>query len=150
MYFGNNEYKICDFGEAKLNGDKQYNIKEKESYLNFDDSKQTIRGTELYMSPILFKAVKFKPNSLTTYNSFKSDVFSLGLCFLNASSLDTIIIYKIREILDMQKIINIVNDYLGNRYSQNYINLLLYMLQIDEKYRPDFIELNSWLLYGNN
>ena len=102
------------------------------------------------MSPILFKAVKFKPNSLTTYNSFKSDVFSLGLCFLHASSLDTNIIYKIREILDMQKIINIVNDYLGNRYSQNYINLLLYMIQIDEKYRPDFIELNSWLLYGNN
>ena len=150
LYFGNNEYKICDFGEAKLNEDKQYKIKEKESNFNFDDSKQTIRGTELYMSPILFKAVKFKPNSLTTYNSFKSDVFSLGLCFLNASCLDTTIIYKIREILDMQKIINIVNDYLSNRYSQNYINLLLYMIQIDEKYRPDFIELNSWLLYGNN
>ena len=150
LYFGNNEYKICDFGEAKLNRDKKDKLGGKESNLNFDDSKQTIRGTELYMSPILFKAVKFKPNSLTTYNSFKSDVFSLGLCFLHASSLDTNIIYKIREILDMQKIIKIVNDYLGRRYSQNYINLLLYMIQIDEKFRPDFIELNSWLLYGNN
>ena len=151
LYFGNNEYKICDFGEAKYTQDFNDKIENKNSdYNNYDKSKQTIRGTELYMSPILFKAVKFKPNSLTTYNSFKSDVFSLGLCFLNASCLDTTIIYKIREILDMQKIINIVNDYLGNRYSQNYINLLLYMLQIDEKYRPDFIELNSWLLYGNN
>ena len=150
LYFGNNEYKICDFGEAKYNGSKNDKNNNKETNLNFDDSNQTIRGTELYMSPILFKAVKYKPNSLAKYNSFKSDVFSLGLCFLHASSLDTNILYKIRQILDMKKIVNIVNDCLGRKYSQNYINLLLYMLQIDENLRPDFIELNSWILYGNN
>ena len=116
---------------------------------NFDDSKQTIRGTEMYMSPILFKAMKFRPNSLTSYNSFKSDVYSLGLCFLNASCLDENILYKIREITDMEIISNIVNKYLGMRYSQNFINLLLNMLQTDENYRPDFIELNSWIIYGN-
>ena len=102
------------------------------------------------MSPILFKAMKYKPNSLTSYNCFKSDVFSLGLCFLHASSLDTAILYKIREIFDMEKIINIVYENLARRYSQNYINMILYMLQIDENYRPDFIELNSWLNFGNN
>ena len=145
LYFGNNEYKICDFDEAKYADDKNDKRKTKNNNL-----KQTIRGTELYMSPILFKAVKYRPDSLTKYNSFKSDIFSLGLCFLYASCLDTNILYKIREILDMKKIMNIVNDNLRMRYSQNYINILLYMLQIDENYRPDFIELNSWLLFGNS
>ena len=146
LYFGNNEYKICDFGEAKYADDK----KNQNSNIIFDDSKQTIRGTQLYMSPILFKAVKYKPDSLTKYNSFKSDVFSLGLCFLHASSLDSNILYKIREITDMKKIIDIVNNYLGKKYSQNYINFILNMLQIDENSRPDFIELNSWLLFDTN
>ena len=50
----------------------------------------------------------------------------------------------------MTKIVNIVNNYLGRMYSQNFINLILHMLQIDENIRPDFIELNSWMLYGNN
>ena len=143
--FGKNEYKICDFGEAKCQNDK----KVKKYGNNLDISKQTIRGTEMYMSPILFKAVKFKPYSLTKYNSFKSDVFSLGLCFLHASSLDAEILFKVREILDMEKIGIIVNQYLGHRYSQEFINVLLYMLQVDENYRPDFIELNSWLIFGN-
>ena len=146
LYFGNNEYKICDFSEAKYATDK----KNQSSNINFNDLKQTIRGTQLYMSPILFKALKYKPDSLTKYNSFKSDVFSLGLCFLHASSLDSNILYKIREIVDMKKIIDIVNNYLGLRYSQNYINFLLYMLEIDENNRPDFIELNSWLLFDTN
>ena len=103
----------------------------------------------MYMSPILFRTVKYKPDSLTKYNSYKSDVFSLGLCFLYASALDSEILIKLREILNMEKIGIIINQYLGGRYSQEYINLLMYMLQVDENYRPDFIELNSWLLYGN-
>ena len=150
LYFGNNEYKICDFDEATYAKDKKDKRKTKNNNLNLDESKQTIRGTELYMSPILFKAVKYRPDSLTKYNSFKSDIFSLGLCFLYASTLDTNILFRIREIFDMNKIMKIVNEYLGTRYSQNYINILLYMLQIDENYRPDFIELNSWLLFGNS
>ena len=145
LCFGKNIYKICDFGEAKCQNDKTI----KKFGNNLDISNQTIRGTEMYMSPILFRAVKFKPDSLTKYNSFKSDVFSLGLCFLHASSLDSEILIKVREIVDMEKIRIIVNQYLGNKYSQEFIDLLLYMLQVDENYRPDFIELNSWLQFGN-
>ena len=145
LYFGNNEYKICDFGEAKYQGDKK--IKKFEN--NLEQSNQTIRGTEMYMSPILFKAVKFTPDNLIKYNSFKSDVFSLGLCFLHASILDSGILLKVREISNMEKLRIIINKYLSNRYSQDFINLLLYMLQVEEKYRPDFIELNSWFLYEN-
>ena len=150
LYFGNNEYKICDFGEAKYTQDFNDKIENKNSDYNYDKSKQTIRGTELYMSPILFKAVKYRPNSLTRYNSFKSDVFSLGLCFLYASCLDTKILFKIREIFDMKKISDIVNECLKKRYSQNYINILLNMLQIDENNRLNFIELRSLFIYENS
>ena len=146
LCFGKNEYKICDFGEANIKNKK---AKKFENKNNLDISNQTIRGTEMYMSPILFRAVKYKPDSLTKYNSYKSDVFSLGLCFLYASCLDSEILINIREILNMEKIGIMVNQYLGGRYSPEYINLLMYMLQVDENYRPDFIELNSWLLYGS-
>ena len=145
LCFGKNEYKICDFGEAKYHNDRKF----KKLGKSGGASNQTIRGTEMYMSPILFRAVQFKPDSLTKYNAFKSDVYSLGLCFLHASSLDSEILFSIREIFDMEKMGIIVNQYLGQRYSQEFINLLLYMLQVDENYRPDFIELNSWIIYGN-
>ena len=145
LYFGNNQYKICDFGEAKYKERTKFG----NNFNNLDSSNQTIRGTEMYMSPILFRAVKFRPDSLTKYNSFKSDVFSLGLCFLYAGSLDLNVLFKVRDVLDMQKISIIVNQYLGRRYSQEFIGILIYMLQVDERYRPDFIELNSWIAYGN-
>jgi serine/threonine protein kinase len=83
LCFGNNEYKICDFGEAKYKDRMKFG----NNFNNLDSSNQTIRGTEMYLNPILFRAVKFMPDSLTKYNSFKSDVFSLGLCFLYAGSL---------------------------------------------------------------
>jgi serine/threonine protein kinase len=145
LCFGNNEYKICDFGEAKYKDRMKFG----NNFNNLDSSNQTIRGTEMYMSPILFRAVKSRPDSLTKYNSFKSDVFSLGLCFLYAGSLDLNVLFKVRDVLDMQRISIIVNQYLGRLYSQEFIGLLIYMLQVDEKYRPDFIELNSWIVYGN-
>ena len=145
LCFGKNEYKICDFGEAKYHKGKNA----KKYGKSGGAANQTIRGTEMYMSPILFKAVQLKPDSLTKYNSYKSDVFSLGLCFLYASSLDSEILLQIREVFDMEKMGIIVNQYLSGRYSQEFINLLLYMLQVDENYRPDFIELNSWIVYEN-
>ena len=106
-------------------------------------NKQTIRGTELYMSPILFRALQSKIIENVQYNAYKSDVFSLGMCFLLASSLNYHSLFEIREVFDMKIIERVVNKYLGNLYSQNYINLILNMLQVDEKLRPDFIELNS-------
>ena len=128
---------------------KNKKVKKKENNNNLDITNQTIRGTEMYMIPILFRAVRYTPDSLTKYNSYKSDVFSLGLCFLYASTLDIEILIKVRELLNMEEVGILINQYFGGRYSLEYINLLMYMLQMDENYRPDFIELNSWLLYGN-
>ena len=116
--------------------------------MEIDDNtrKQTVRGTELYMSPILFKALQLNSVEGAQYNAYKSDVFSLGMCFLLASSLNYQSLFEIREVYDMRIIKEVVEKYLGKMYSQNYINLVLNMLQINEKLRPDFIELNSMIV----
>ena len=69
----NGIYKVCDFGEAKVT---QGN----------DVIRQTIKGTELYMSPILFRALNKRQKQLI-HNTYKSDVFSLGMCILLAATL---------------------------------------------------------------
>ena len=138
LYFGNLEFKITDFGEA---ADNNYEINK-----NYDinTKKQTIRGTELYMSPILFNALQVKILE-GVYNAFKSDVFSLGMCFLYVSTLNLESLYEIREEVNMENIKKSVNQYLGEKYTNDYINLLISMLNVDEKNRPDFLELNSML-----
>ena len=141
LCFGNEGYKLSDFGEAKAKN-KPMGIK---SFYNFEQNtmKQTLRGTELYMSPILFKALQLKVVETAEYNAYKSDVFSLGMCFLLASSLNYHSLFEIREVYGMKIIEGVVNKYLGKLYSKRYINLLVKMLQVDEKLRPDFVELNS-------
>ena len=137
-----NIYKITDFGEAKIRKSKNSDILD-----NFEKntSKQTVRGTELYMSPLLFNALRNTGEIDIQYNPYKSDVYSLGLCILLAACLSYIPLYQIREINTFDKVKYIIDGYLKKRYSKKFINLILVMLQIDEKFRPDFIELNSWI-----
>ena len=75
------------------------------------------------------------------HNTYKSDVFSLGMCFFLAASLSYTALSKIREVYKIELISKFVNHYLSKRYSKNLINLLLTMLQIDENKRPDFSQL---------
>ena len=141
LCFGKDGYKLSDFGEAKAK------IRTYIKSNNYDENtrKQTVRGTELYMSPILFKALQMNAVDGAQYNAYKSDVFSLGMCFLLASTLNYQSLYEIREVYDMNILKEIVMRYLKN-YSKNYMNLIINMLQINEKERPDFIELNSMIV----
>ena len=136
LLFNNNSFKIADFGEAK-------NL-----LSNKATAQQTIRGTELYMSPILFKAIKGNYfNKYINHNPFKSDVFSLGLCFLFASTLTFNSLWDIRKIYNRDKIKFLIEKYVLKRYSNEFCNILVSMLEIDEKYRDDFVELNKKLQY---
>ena len=111
-----------------------------------DTNKQTLKGTELYMSPILFKAYRTYPYiGNIQYNAFKNDVFSLGLTFLFASTLTFQSLYDIREVYDMDILKNNVEKYLNERYSKSFINIIVLMLQIKEKRRPDFVDLDTWI-----
>jgi serine/threonine protein kinase len=95
------------------------------------------------MSPILYKALKTEPSKGVNHNVFKSDVFSLGMCFLLASCLDYKCLYDMRKVKNMIDVKNLVKKYVDNKYSYNFVDILTRMLNLYEKDRPDFIELRS-------
>ena len=80
------------------------------------------------------------------HNVYKSDVYSFGMCVLLAATLSGYTLYDIREILDINKVSKIIINKLSGRYSMNFINLLLQMLQIDENLRMDFIQLENYIM----
>jgi len=123
----NGKFKICDFGNSRI-------LKKSNIII------QKIRGSEMFMSPILFKSYRSGIPSVK-HNTYKSDVFSLGLCFFLAATLSYTALSKIREVYKIELISKTVNHYLSKRYSKNLINLLLTMLQVDENKRPDFSQL---------
>ena len=128
----NGQLKICDFGNARI-------LKRDGIII------QKIRGSELFMSPIVFKAYRSGKQQVR-HNTFKSDVFSLGVCFLLAASLSFEGPNIIRQVYDMKIIKKVLDQQLQRRYSQNLINLIYTMLQIDENKRPDFVALELMVL----
>jgi serine/threonine protein kinase len=129
----NVDYKLADFGEAKelLGGSKH-------------TEKQTLRGTELYMSPILFYGLRSrKIKKYIKHNAYKSDVFSLGLCLLFAATLCFEVLYDIRELQNNVSVKIIIEKYLKKRYSYKIISIICSMLDINETTRDDFIELKA-------
>jgi len=131
LVFKNNIYKIADFGEAKeIKISKQLN---------------TLRGTELYMSPLLYNGLK-KDKDDVNHNPYKSDVFSLGFCFIYAAALNFNIIYDVRDVDNMEKIERILIRYLKNKYTEKFIKVLVLMMENDENKRVDFCKLNDYIL----
>ena len=122
-------FKLSDFGEART-------LKRTGIIIS------RVRGTELFMSPVLFHGLKHKLSQVG-HNTFKSDVFSLGLCFLLAGSLTFNSLYGIREVNDIKVIEEHLDKYLSERYSIKIIKIILDMLQIDENLRPDFVALEK-------
>ena len=123
----NGKYKLCDYGEIRL-------LKRDGLIV------QRVRGSELYMSPILFYGLHHNLIQVK-HNTYKSDVFSLGMCLFYASSLTYNGVDSIRELSNMQKIKEILFNYLNQRYSLKYMKFILEMLEINENKRPDFIQL---------
>ena len=129
ILISNGIYKLCDFGDIR--------VMQREGIVV-----QRVRGSELYMSPILFKGLRDRVYHVK-HNTYKSDVFSLGMVFLFAACLSFDGCVEIREILDMNQKELILNKYLGKRYSPKFIKVLLLMLQSEENNRPDFILLDA-------
>ena len=131
LIFPNNLFKIADFGEAKF----IKNIQEQ----------STLRGSELFMSPLLFNGYKYHKNNVL-HNPFKSDVFSLGYCLLYAMCLNLRALDALRELYSMKAITNCVNKFLiQNYFSDKLINLLYKMIEPDENIRYDFEDLSKEL-----
>ena len=122
-------YKISDFGEAR-------------TLIREGVIISRVRGTELYMSPILFNGLKLKLSQVS-HNTFKSDVFSLGMCIFFAATLTFNSLCDIRELNEMALIKEQLMKYLSDKYSSKLIDILYEMLQINESKRPDFITLEK-------
>ena len=131
LIFKDKIYKIADFGEAK-----------QISKINQNQQINTLRGTELYMSPLLFNGLRTNQIDIK-HNLFKSDVYSFGLCILYAATLNIDLIYDIRKYVDYDDVKKFIFDILNEKYSQNFIQVIQKMLEINEKSRPDFIELKD-------
>ena len=128
LIFENGIFKLADFGEAKE--------------VKLSKELNTLRGTELYMSPSLYNGLKENKDDIE-HNPFKSDLFSLGFCFVYAATMDFNLLYDLRNInndIDMKKKLN---EYLKNKYSEKFIWILGKMVELNETNRFDFNELNS-------
>ena len=127
----NGTYKLCDFGEIRIMKGNGLVV-------------QRIRGSELFMSPILFYGLRANLIQVK-HNTYKSDVFSLGMCLLYAATMHFDGTDEIREMVDMKKIKITLEKYLKDRYSNEFISLLCLMLETNEDLRPDFEHLEKKL-----
>ena len=131
LLFPNNKYKIADFGEAKKSQNKA--------------EQSTLRGSELYMSPLLYKGYKYNQKTVV-HNPYKSDVFSLGYCLLYAICLNLKVLENVRESSTLRSVINIINKYnINNRYSDEFMKIIYGMIEPNEEIRFDFEDLFSEL-----
>ena len=130
LLFNKNIFKLADFGEAKS--------------INDTSQECTLRGSELYMSPILYNGLKINQKDVV-HNAYKSDVFSFGFCILYALTLNLRILNDIRNIINMNVINNIVQRYLKNIYSKKLINLIVKMLEMNEKERFSFYDIKKYV-----
>ena len=131
LVFKNNVYKLADFGEAKQLENMTINL-----------ACNSLRGTELYMSPLLFNGLRTGQVDIR-HNVFKSDVYSFGLCILFSGTLEMMSLYDIRKFVEKEDVKKYLNKKFKNKYSDKFIELLSMLLEIHENKRPDFIDLEN-------
>ena len=123
------KYKVSDFSDSKVIPEGR--------------AKLLVRGTELFMSPLLLKA--YHQSTDVIHDSYKSDVYSLGMCALYAANLSTRIIDAVRAVGDDRRRMSLLMSKFGNRYSTKLIKILYSMSQPDERKRPNFTQLEAML-----
>ena len=90
------------------------------------------------MSPLLYEGLRQNKNTVN-HNPFKSDTFSLGLCFLYAMTLDINVIKIVREKKYLENKEKIIKDNVKDLpdYSKRLWNIVFKMIEYEE----DFIKI---------
>ena len=132
LIYPNNIFKLADLGEAKSVRINKMQM-------------ATLRGSELFMSPILYQGLKYKRKNVG-HNPYKSDMFSLGLCFLYALCLNIKVLDYIRDLEDMKTIKNTVYKFIDkSNYSEKLMKIIFQMIDLDENKRLDFEQMERQL-----
>ena len=106
-----------------------------------------MRNEPLYQSPAIYTALKKRNFSNIIHNKTKSDVFSLGLCMLEAGLLRSIqSIYNKGDEID-EHMLNIYMDEFEMKYEDNPLlfSSVRKMCEMDESERPTFTDLKMAL-----
>ena len=108
---------------------------------------KSIKNEPLYLSPTVFMAVKNRTFERSQYNTFKSDIFSLGLSILEMGLLKSVqTIYGLNDNFDDRALEELLGEF-EVKYEDNPLlfTSVQKMLEINEEERPDFIGLKSAL-----
>ena len=141
LIFPKNIYKIADLGEMREDIPNMSNIKRQ----------FTIKGSASFLSPALKNGLEHNKSEVK-HNVYKSDVFSLGYCFLYAMGLNMDILEQAREYWggnkDNKTIDIDIQKYIGkNRYSEQFVDFIGKMIVEDENKREDFLGLQNELKF---
>ena len=126
LIFNDGIFKLADFGEAKE--------------IKVMKNLNTLRGTELYMSPALYNGLKVNQDDVA-HDPFKSDLFSLGFCLVYAATFNFNLLYELRNINNDESIRKKIREHLKDNYSEKFIWILTKMVELEEKNRFDFKQL---------
>lgn len=102
-----------------------------------------MKNEPLYLSPTVYTALKRRNLSNIIHSALKSDVFSFGLCLLEAGLLRSVqSIYSKGDEID-QHMLNIYLDEFELKYTDNPLlfSSVRKMLEVDESERPTFTDL---------
>jgi len=127
LIFEGGIYKLADFGEAKE--------------IKVSKNLNTLRGTELYMSPALYNGLKVNNDDIV-HDPFKSDLFSLGFCLVYAATMNFNLLYDLRNTDNDEQVRRKIKHCLKENYSEKFIEIITKMVELDEKNRYDFKELS--------
>ena len=98
-----------------------------------------------YSAPEILELVrKGKPDAIDSINSYKADVFSLGMTFLYAALLEEPTdCYNWKDkTINYSKVLDRY-DRVRDKYQGPFANLLQYLLKVNPKDRPDFSSLKA-------
>ena len=98
---------------------------------------------------MLYNGLKYNQRDVM-HNPYKSDVYSLGLCFIYALSLNLNILNDLREVINMKVVKSIISRALKKNYSMKIIELISKMLELNERIRYSFEDIDKYVSENYN
>ena len=99
----------------------------------------------MYMSPKLYEEVQ-KGSTQVKINIYKSDVYSLGCCFVYALTKNLNLIMNIKLKKNDEENIKLIKENIFHKeliYSEKFLNIIFKLISYNEDDRFDFIDLEK-------